>query len=160
VGASDPVSVFLANEQSESVELTGLRGLAEVVLREEGYPDECEVTILLVSDDEMSGYNDRFLDRHGPTDVLAFPLEDLIPGVVPDVSPHGPPLLLGDVLVAPSYVRRNAEEMGVGYEDEMALMVTHGILHLLGYDHEDDNDARLMEDRERYLLSLVGRVRR
>lgn len=154
------MSVFLADEQSEGVELTELHGLAEVVLREEGFPVEAEVTILLVSDDEMAGYNERFLDRDGPTDVLAFPLEDLIPGVVPDVNPHGPPLMLGDVLIAPSYVRRNASEMGVAYEDEIALMVTHGLLHLLGYDHENDDDAQRMEDRERYLLSLVGRERR
>lgn len=154
------MSVFLANEQSEDVEVAELHGLAEVVLREEGIPSEAEVTILLVSDDEMAGYNERFLDRDGPTDVLAFPLEDLIPGLVPEVNPHGPPLVLGDVLIAPSYVRRNADEMGVGYEDEIALMVTHGLLHLLGYDHENDEDAQRMEDREKYLLSLVGRERR
>lgn len=154
------MSVFLANEQSERVELTELRGLAETILRDEGYPETAEVTILLVSDDEMAGYNERFLDRDGPTDVLAFPLEELIPGVVPDVNPHGPPLVLGDVLIAPSYVRRNAAEIGVGYEDEIALMVTHGVLHLLGYDHESDEDAQRMEDRERHLLSLVGRERR
>jgi probable rRNA maturation factor len=92
--------------------------------------------------------------------VLAFPLEELLPGVVPDHDPHGPPLVIGDVLVAPSYVRRQAEEMGVAYDDELALMVTHGILHLLGYDHEDDDDAVRMERRERDLLALVGRVRR
>ena len=154
------MSVFLANEQGERVELTELRGLAETILRDEGYPETAEVTILLVSDDEMAGYNERFLDRDGPTDVLAFPLEELIPGVTPDLNPHGPPLMLGDVLIAPSYVRRNAAEMGVGYEDEIALMVTHGLLHLLGYDHEDDEDAQRMEDKERHLLSLVGRERR
>ncbi len=154
------MSVFLANEQTEPVETGELHHLAETVLREEGFPDEAEVTILMVSDEEMAGYNERFLERDGPTDVLAFPLEDLIPGVVPDVNPHGPPLVLGDVLIAPSYVRHTAEELGVAFQDEMALMVTHGLLHLLGYDHEDDGDARRMEERERQLLSLVGRVRR
>lgn len=154
------MSVFLANEQTESVEPGELRSLAELILREEGYPDEAEVTILLISDEEMAGYNERYLDRDGPTDVLAFPLEELIPGVVPDHDPHGPPLVIGDILVAPAFVRRAAAEMGVDFEDEMALMVAHGVLHLLGYDHEDDDDARRMEDRERHLLSLVGRVRR
>lgn len=154
------MSVFLANEQTESVEPGELRSLAELILREEGYPDEAEVTILLISDEEMAGYNERYLDRDGPTDVLAFPLEELIPGVVPDHDPHGPPLVIGDILVAPAFVRRAAVEMGVDFEDEMALMVAHGVLHLLGYDHEDDDDARRMEDRERHLLSLVGRVRR
>jgi len=71
------VSVFLADEQSESVNLEQLREIAELVLREEGYPGETEVTVLLVNEDEMSSYNERFLSRSGPTDVLAFPVEEL-----------------------------------------------------------------------------------
>src|SRR5690606_4674868 len=132
-------------------------GLAELVLKGEGYPDATEVTILLVTDDEMAGYNERFLDRTGPTDVLAFPVEDLLPGVVLDYDPHGPPLIIGDVLVAPAYVRGQATEMGVTFEDEMALMVTHGILHLLGYLHDRDDDAARMERRETELLARIGR---
>ncbi len=75
------MSVFLADEQGEPVDLLQLRHLAELVLTEEGYPDETEVTVLLVSDDEMASYNERFLDRTGPTDVLAFPVEELTPGI-------------------------------------------------------------------------------
>lgn len=150
----------MADEQTEQVGVDDLHSLAGLVLREEGYPDDAEVTLLFVSEGEMSSYNQRFLDREGPTDVLAFPVEDLLPGVVPEVDPQGPPLMLGDVVVAPAYVRRQAAEYGVSYEDEMALMVTHGILHLLGYDHIDDTDAERMESRERELLALVGRTRR
>ncbi len=86
------MSVFLADEQGEPVDLIQLRHLAELVLSEEAYPDETEVTVLLVSEDEMASYNERFLDRAGPTDVLAFPVEELMPGVVPDPDPAGPPL--------------------------------------------------------------------
>lgn len=154
------MSVFLANEQSVDVDVTELRGLAELVLSEEGYPPITEVTILLVADDEMSGYNQRFLDREGPTDVLAFPVEQLIPGLVPDLDPKGPPLMAGDVVVAPEYVARQAEGLDVPFEDEMALMVAHGVLHLLGYDHETEEQAELMERRERELLAKVGRARR
>jgi len=154
------VSVFLADEQADSVDLEHLRGLAELVLREEGYPEDTEVTVLLVDEDEMSSYNQRFLNRKGPTDVLAFPVEELVPGVVPDHDPNGPPLMIGDVIVAPGYVGRQATEFEVGFDDEMALMVTHGILHLLGYDHIENEDAELMERRETELLSLVGRTRR
>jgi probable rRNA maturation factor len=154
------VSVFLADEQGEPVDLLQLRHLAELVLTEEGYPDETEVTVLLVSDEEMSSYNERFLDRTGPTDVLAFPVEELRPGLVPDHDPAGPPLVIGDVIVAPAYVSRQAAETDVGFDDEMALMIAHGILHLLGYDHIDDGDAELMERREGELLSMVGVERR
>ncbi|MGH8950556.1 MAG: rRNA maturation RNase YbeY [Acidimicrobiia bacterium] len=150
------MSVFLADEQGEPVNLDQLRHLAELVLSHEGFPSETEVTVLLVSDGEMSSYNERFLDRSGPTDVLAFPVEELMPGVVPDHDANGPPLVIGDVIVAPAYVGRQAVENETGFDDEMALMVTHGILHLLGYDHVDDDDAELMERREVELLSLVG----
>lgn len=154
------MSVFLANEQDERVDTAGLRTLAELVVAEEGYPDSTEVAILFVREKEMAGYNERFLDRDGPTDVLAFPVEDLIPGVVPDLDPNGPPLIVGDVIIAPAYVHSQAEEMGVDPEDEMALMVAHGILHLLGYDHETEDEAEHMEERERDLLAKVGRERR
>lgn len=154
------MSVFLANEQPETVDLAEIRHLAELVLAEEGIPIEAEVTVLLVTDEEMAGYNERFLSRTGPTDVLAFPVEDLLPGVVPDFDPHGPPLLLGDVLIAPAYVRGQADELGYTFENELALMVTHGILHLLGYVHDEDEDAVRMEQREVELLAMVGRERR
>lgn len=154
------MSVFLANEQSEVVDTAELRALAELVLAEEGYPSATEVTILLVTDEEMAGYNERFLERTGPTDVLAFPVEELLPGIVPDHDPHGPPLIVGDVLVAPTYVRAQADEMGVAFEDEMALMITHGILHLLGYIHDEEEDAVRMERREADLLARIGRKRR
>jgi probable rRNA maturation factor len=142
------------------VDLDRLRRLAELVLAEEGYPTETELTVLLVSEDEMAAYNERFLERSGPTDVLAFPVEELMPGVVPDQDSNGPPLIIGDVIVAPGYVGRQAKENDVEFDDEMALMVAHGILHLLGYDHIDDADAEMMERREVELLSLVGVTRR
>ncbi len=154
------MSVFLADEQSETLDLPELRRLAEIVLGEEGYPDETQLTLLLVDDDEMTGYNRRFLERDGPTDVLAFPVEELLPGLVPEHDPLGPPLLIGDVIIAPSYVRRQAVNHGVSFEDELSLMVTHGILHLLGYEHGNDEEAERMERRERDLLAKVGRERR
>jgi probable rRNA maturation factor len=150
----------MADEQGETVNLEQLRGLAELVLREEGYPGDTELTVLLVNEDEMSSYNERFLNRTGPTDVLAFPVEELVPGVVPDHDPTGPPLMIGDVIVAPGFVGRQAVENEVSFDDEMALMVTHGILHLLGYDHIEDHDAEHMERRETDLLSMVGMTRR
>jgi probable rRNA maturation factor len=154
------MSIFLADEQTEQVGLDDLHSLAELVLSEEEYPEEAEVTLLLVNESEIASYNQRFLDRDGPTDVLAFPVEHLLPGVVPDHDPNGPPLMLGDVVVAPAYVRRQAIDHGVSFEDEMALMVTHGILHLLGYDHIEDEEAERMEARERDLLTKAGRTRR
>jgi probable rRNA maturation factor len=154
------VSVFLADEQGEELDLAGMRNLAELVISTEGYPKETEVTLLFVDEGEMSSYNERFLNRTGPTDVLAFPVEDLLPGVAPDPDPSGPPLMIGDVIIAPAYVKRQAIELEISFEDEMALMVTHGILHLMGYDHQEDGDASTMESRETEILALVGKKRR
>jgi probable rRNA maturation factor len=154
------MSIFVADEQAESLDLPVVRGLAELVLSHEGYPPETEVTLLLVTDDEMRAYNKRFLDRDQPTDVLAFPVEDLEPGKPPEVDSNAPPLLLGDVIVAPAYVRKQAAEFDVTFEDELSLMVTHGLLHLLGYDHQNDEEAEVMEGREREILKLIGRTRR
>lgn len=131
-----------------------------MVLAEEGYPESTELTLLFVKDDEMASYNMRFLDRQGPTDVLAFPVEDLNAGEVPDVDPKGPPIIVGDVIIAASYVRRQAADLRVGFEDEMSLIVTHGILHLIGYDHQTDDEAIVMEAREAELLAKAGEQRR
>jgi probable rRNA maturation factor len=154
------VSIFVADEQSHPVDLPAIRSLAGMVVEGEGYPESSEVTLLLVSDSEMGSYNERFLNRTGPTDVLAFPVEDLKPGVVPERDFNGPPLLLGDIIVAPEYISRQAEEYGVSFEDEISLMVVHGLLHLLGYDHQDDDEAEAMELREREILATIGKVRR
>jgi probable rRNA maturation factor len=153
------VNIFFADEQDEPLPAADLRRLAEVVMEEEGLPDDSEVTILSVADPQMADYNERFMSRVGPTDVLAFPLEQLKPGQIPTRPVNGPPLNLGDVIIAPAYIHRQASERQVTFDDELALMVTHGILHLLGYDHKDETEAQTMEHREAQLLGKVGRKR-
>ncbi len=147
------MSVFLADEQDEPVPADALRALAQDVLAAESLAAGTEVSIVLVEAAQIAEYNARFLDRSGPTDVLAFPLEDMTPGLAPTDHRAGPPLNLGDVFICPAVVSEHAGHEGVAFEDEMALMVVHGILHLLGYDHDADSDAELMESRERELLA-------
>lgn len=154
------MSVFVADEQSESVDVTGVRSLAALVLEREDCPPRSEVSVIMVGEDEMAGYNRRYLDRSGPTDVISLPIEELVPGRPPGSSPTGPPPLLGDVVIAPAFIRRQADELGSDFEDELALMVVHGILHLLGYDHASEEDAARMEERERVILEAAGRSRR
>jgi probable rRNA maturation factor len=149
------VNVFFADEQDHPLGAEPVRKIAAGVLEEEGLPPETEVAVVLVGPKEMADYNERFMNRRGPTDVLAFPLEEFRPGRPPVTEPNGPPLNLGDVFICPSVVRDNSEAAGVAFDDEMALMVVHGLLHLLGYDHTRDEDAERMELRERRLLELV-----
>ena len=153
------MNVFLADEQDEPISSGLLRSLAVGVLEAEGVPEGTEMSLVLVGVDEMQQYNERFMGRHGATDVLAFPLEHLHPGQRPALEPNGPPLNLGDVFICPRVVRSNASGAGVPFGDELSLMVVHGILHLLGYDHFDDSEAAAMEAREAELLAKAGRIR-
>lgn len=150
------MNVFLADEQSEPVDSSPIVAMAERVLAAEQMPADSEVAIVLVGETEMAGYNERFMERSGSTDVLAFPVEQLTPGQVPTALANGQPLSLGDIFICPAVVKQQAEELGVTLDHELALIVTHGILHLLGYDHADPDDASRMKVRERELLAAEG----
>ena len=150
------MNVFLADEQGEPLDSKPIVAIAERVLSAEGMPANAEVAIVLVGEEEMAGYNERFMERSGPTDVLAFPVEKLTPGEVPTTVANGQPLSLGDIFVCPTVVKGQAEELGVSLDDELALIVTHGILHLLGYDHDKPDDAARMTAREREILAREG----
>ena len=152
------MSVFLADEQDDPIPAEPLRRLAELVLHEERFPEDTEVTLLFVGEDQIATYNDRFMHREGATDVLAFPIEHLEAGTVPDRRPGGPPLNIGDVVIAPAYVRTQAAASGGVFEEALSLLVVHGLLHLLGYDHQDDDQADVMEQREQQLLTRARRL--
>ena len=163
-----PIDVFAADEQSAApVELERWSGLARSVLESRGINGDAEVSLLFVDEDAIAALNERFLERSGPTDVLAFPVEDdpLPPGRFPDMGGTGPgsdaedepPLLLGDVVVCPAVAERNARERSIPYDDEIALLVVHGLLHLLGMDHQIDAEADAMEALEQKLLASFYR---
>ncbi len=160
----DPVEVFVADEQSE-IDIDALRWvrLARMVMEEQGVRGDAELSMLFVDEQAMSDLNERFLGREGPTDVLAFPMDDELveSGRQPDQGGRGPgspaepsdaPILVGDVVICPKLAERQSREHLVSFEDEMALLVVHGVLHLLGFDHEEDDEAALMEKRERELM--------
>lgn len=152
------MNVFFSDEQDHPADAESLRAFAARVLEAEGFPDETEVAVYLVSSAEMAGYNERFMDGKGPTDVLAFPVESLAPGVVPRTVPGDPPMVLGDVFLCPEEIERRGKREKIPYDDFIHLLLAHGILHLLGYEHEDDEHAEAMEQREDELLALIGRV--
>jgi probable rRNA maturation factor len=137
--------------------------LAQLVLDEERAPPDAELSVLFVGEDTITDLNERFLDGFGPTDVLAFPIDDepLPSARHPDAGGRGPgtpadddepPLILGDVLVCPVVAERQAQESGHSLDDELALLVVHGVLHLLDYDHAEHDDAARMRRREHELL--------
>jgi probable rRNA maturation factor len=162
-------AVFVADEQAAApVDARGALLLAEAVLHAEGVRGASELSLYFVDERTMADLNERFMGVAGPTDVLAFPIdEDVVEGGrVPDAGSSGPdrappdpsevPLLLGDVFVCPAVAARNAPTHAGTYEDEVALLVVHGILHVLGMDHADDAAAAAMQSRERDLLARFG----
>jgi probable rRNA maturation factor len=157
------VNIDVVDDQDDPLEpglaATAITELVRVVLDGERYPASTEVVVTLVDEQAIASLNERHLEKTGPTDVLSFPIEDLVPGVVPEAPPDGIPLVIGDVVICPVVVRRQAAARRVAFADEMALMVTHGVLHLLGYDHQVDAEAEHMEGRERTYLRRVGRER-
>ena len=151
------MSLFIGDEQDEPVDTAGLGQAVAAVLAAEGLPGDSELAVILVSADQIAEYNRHFMGREGATDVLAFPLQDLAPGPIPPPVANQPPLSLGDVFLCPAEIRRHAARERVDFEDYLYLLAVHGILHLLGYDHDDPLSARRMEQREEELLALVGR---
>ena len=169
-GPPEDMAVFVADEQSgEPVDAVRWAQLATDVLVAQGVRGEAELSVLFVDEAAMAELNLRFLGKDGPTDVLSFPIDDdvvavtarnadsLGPGPVADPDASDAPLLLGDVVVCPAVARRNAPEHAGTYEDELALLLVHGILHLMGMDHLDDKEAEAMERRERELLDRFHR---
>jgi len=159
------VEVFVADEQSKHpVDGTRWQQLAHDVLDAEGIRGDAELSLLFVDETTMGELNKRFMGHDGPTDVLAFPLEDDLVGAGrwPDNGPTGPasnraemeeaPLLLGDVVVCPAVAAANAPAHAGTYDDEVALLVVHGILHVLGMDHADPEETEAMQAKERSLL--------
>jgi probable rRNA maturation factor len=134
--------VLISNRQDRPVDEVALRALARDTLRGEGIA-RAELSVSFVEQEEIAALHERFMDEAGPTDVLSFPLDDV------DGAKEGERVrLLGDVVVAPTEAARN--DPG-DPESELRLLLVHGILHLLGYDHEDDGArTRMWERQERY----------
>ena len=151
----------IIDEQDALVDLGLLGRLAGGVLSGEGYDRSCLVDVTLVAEERMADMNLRHRGNRGATDVLALPLQVIEPGEgAPSHGEAGPPLHLGDVVIAPDYVSRQAAREGTRFSEEMGLMVVHGVLHLLGYSHDSDSDAEVMEERERRHLATEGLKRR
>ena len=130
--------IDLSDRQEMTVDPQPLIALAELTLAGEGIVD-AELSVSLVTEEEMADLHQRYTGEQGPTDVLSFPLDEQ--------APDGGPRFLGDVVICPEVAASQNEDL----QAELRLLVVHGILHLLGYDHEADDDrARMWERQEAY----------
>ena len=143
------MSVEVNNESGYDADEAEFAALARYVLDEMHVHPQTDLSILLVGTDVMTDLHVKWMDEPGPTDVLSFPMDELRPGR-DDEEPE--PGLLGDVVLCPTVAARQAVTAGHSFEEELLLLTTHGILHLLGYDHAEPEEEKEMFALQRKLL--------
>jgi probable rRNA maturation factor len=154
------MTIAVSHADREDVDPEAIAGFVEAILVSEGVAPDAALAVTFVSAEDIADLNERFLGKAGPTDVLSFPIEDASPGHPPGAIADGPPLALGDIFICTDVVDTHATEYGVSFDEELYLMVVHGVLHILGWDHVDGREAAEMESREARYLSTIGRSRR
>ncbi len=153
------MSIEVANESGAEVDERRLERLARFVLDEFGVDPLVELSIRLVDVEAMTALHVHFMDEPGPTDVLAFPMDELHDHRDDVDSPDAPPTLLGDVVLCPPVAAEQARAAGHPTEAELDLLCAHGILHLLGYDHADPDQEKEMFGQQTRLLTGWSVVR-
>lgn len=165
-GGDGVPEVFCGDEQSVvSVDLERWRRLAVAALLAEGVHGACELSVFFVDEETIADLNLEYMGKVGPTDVLAFPMDgvEVVDSQGPGALTRGParphpdhddmPTLLGDVIVCPAVAARQAPTHAGTIDDELALLIVHGILHVLGHDHDTEEATASMRKREVEILS-------
>ncbi len=143
------MSIEVSNESGVEVDEAEIVGLSRHVLTAMHVHPQVELSVLLLDTEAMAALHVRWMDGEGPTDVLSFPMDELRPGREGAPSDPG---LLGDVVLCPEVAARQAVAAGHATAEELLLLTTHGILHLLGYDHAEPAQEKEMFALQRQLL--------
>jgi probable rRNA maturation factor len=151
------MSVEVNNESGVAVDEAEIVALARHVLDAMRVHPQAELSVVLVDESSMEQLHVQWMDEPGPTDVLSFPMDELRPGTEEEPSPAG---LLGDVVLCPQVAQVQAETAGHSLMDELLLLTTHGILHLLGFDHAEPAEEREMFAIQRDILVGFARYDR
>jgi len=153
------MSVEINNESTIPVDETALQRLVSYALDQMHVHQDAELAIVLVDEAAMEQLHVQWMDEPGPTDVLSFPMDELRPGSDENITPAG---LLGDIVLCPQVAIAQAETAGHSTLDELLLLTTHGLLHLLGFDHAEPDEEKEMFGIQRDILlgfALVERSR-
>jgi len=147
----EPIAVQIDDEFLAEVEAQDIaRTVAAVLTFEERVG---EVTVVITTDEAVADLNQQYRDTKGPTDVLSFPAQDSTPGFVtaPEMATY-----LGDIIIALPYTRRQASNLNRSLRDELRLLAVHGVLHLLGYDHAEQEEEANMWARQEAILARLS----
>ena len=152
------MTIEINNESTIDIDEAKVLRLAEYALGALHVSADAELSIILVDEGAMEALHVQWMDEPGPTDVLSFPMDELRPGT--DDAPT-PPGLLGDIVLCPQVAETQAQTAGHSTLDELLLLTTHGLLHLLGFDHAEPDEEREMFALQReLLLGFVASERR
>ena len=146
------MEVLIDDRQSrQKISLKKIKQTVQVILDALDCPNG-EISILIVDDPQIEELNQQYLNRQGPTNVIAFAMRE---GEFADLSPH----LLGDVVISMDTAAKEAQIAATSMERRFNELLVHGVLHLMGFDHEtSEDDARVMEDKSRELIDLISKV--
>mgnify|MGYP003344774597 CR=1 FL=1 len=149
-----PMPIELVNESSHSVDEQRIIAAAAAAMRQMNVHSDADLSIAIVDDESMADLHERWMDLSGPTDVMSFPMDELRPGASASELVTG---MLGDVVIAPGFAREQARAAGRDPEVELDLLAVHGVLHLLGFDHEEPEEhAEMFALQDQILAGLAG----
>ncbi|MWB99789.1 rRNA maturation RNase YbeY [Agromyces seonyuensis] len=143
------MSIEINNESAIEVDEAALQRVAVYALDALHVHRDAELAVVLVDEGAMEQLHVQWMDEPGPTDVLSFPMDELRPGTLDEPTPAG---LLGDIVLCPQVAIEQAKTAGHGLTDELQLLTTHGILHLLGFDHAEPDEEKEMFGLQRDIL--------
>jgi len=149
------VTIEITNESELKVDLTRVQSLAEHVREALRLHPLVDVGVIFVDEAPMTDLHVRWMDEPGPTDVLSFPMDELRPGSEEMLSAEG---VLGDVVICPQVARRQAEVAGHEEINEILMLLTHGMLHLVGFDHAEPEEEKEMFALQKELLDSFYEV--
>jgi probable rRNA maturation factor len=153
------VSIEVSNESGVPVDAELVVSVARHALAALRVSPAAELSIIAVTTDTMAELHERWMDEPGPTDVMSFPMDELVEeSRRPDASDMGP-ALLGDIVLCPEFAKAQARSAGHSLDDELHLLTVHGVLHLLGYDHAEPDEEREMFALQATLLADWRRAR-
>lgn len=144
------MTIEVLDESGQQVDVRRLSTLSRFVMDRMHVHPQAELCIKAVDEATIAELNEQWMDKEGPTDVLAFPMDELRPGLVDEEPEEG---VLGDLVLCPEIARRQGESAGHGTTAEIELLTVHGILHLLGYDHAEPEEHREMFGLQDELLA-------
>jgi probable rRNA maturation factor len=153
------VSIEVSNESGVPVDAELIVSVARHALTALRVSPAAELSIIAVTTEAMAELHERWMDEPGPTDVMSFPMDELVEESRRPDAPDMGPALLGDIVLCPEFARAQARAAGHGLDDELHLLTVHGVLHLLGYDHAEPDEEREMFAMQATLLADWRRAR-